>query len=796
MEYEFCGPFTQGKFIHLKSLSNYDGTIFTNRTGFVAESSFSFQSDMLIDESAVKNRENRSNFHTSASMRVEFDDCILSLSFEGKISGSNAGILSPLLTRKFKWIAGNSKLGFYAVEDDEKLSVYHWNPNVNPVPRFQHGFVGLKIVKIHTGCDFAVGLTSEGVCYSWKNASEFPEIVANLPLIKSIACGFGHIAALTADPSPKLFTWGMNTHGQLGRDSELSSSDSREEVHLGFLSSKPTKVHCGDFFTIIELEDGSIWLTGRFPVAKEFLKNPITCLSSYPRRQLSEDPPFHTLGFLEFASASDAVFVSSRSILLRKKIKVEEIQPTSLSQSMGGLLTGKISAEPTQGEVVAVIEPASGALGIEIPVKVINGMNFKIKVPGNCFCAGQASLKIGVRTTNEDAQSNRTIWMDPIQIEVLPEIRVISMAPAAINFGKKQNFLLATDSTSLEISQSQIVVQVQISGEAKPTEANEASLFFEPEQYTFVFPGFVSSSNEIAVNLPSFSDLLPTGGKFQPSIVSLQVSLDGGSVFSSSFETDFYELKSDVDAVIEPKLLGPISQLLVDVSDAAHDSPVIPFSISLPCKCTSLGKTLPLVKFQDHILKTPIEMATEGNKLRFNFNLAPEILASISSFGLNPIFVSLNNGSEWVFTGNLAIFESFNCTTLSEPTIASGTKVALLIASSPEVGLTLETLKDQKVTFKVSWTEQPAPPAKGKGAAAAAAAAAEVAPIPHEFLFALSEWFKDEINGRLAINFEIPADLNVSDQTCKIEGDFLGMKFIVAESILINPPIKSTNKKK
>jgi regulator of chromosome condensation len=103
--------------------------------------------------------------------------------------------------------------------------------------------------------------------------------------IVDVAVGGMHVAALDYDG--KIWTWGVNDQGSLGRDTKMDTkdvamkdddSDSDDEDDLNPLESKPglvqgfpdgvkaVKMACGDSISVAIAEDGKVYSWGTFRV--------------------------------------------------------------------------------------------------------------------------------------------------------------------------------------------------------------------------------------------------------------------------------------------------------------------------------------------------------------------------------------------------------------------------------------------------------------------------------------------------------------------------------------------------
>lgn len=75
---------------------------------------------------------------------------------------------------------------------------------------------------------------------------------------KQISCGYYHTAAIKTDGS--LWTWGLNNYGQLGNNSQTSTSSPVQTVAGG---SNWKKVVCGYHGTVALKTDGTLWAWGQ-----------------------------------------------------------------------------------------------------------------------------------------------------------------------------------------------------------------------------------------------------------------------------------------------------------------------------------------------------------------------------------------------------------------------------------------------------------------------------------------------------------------------------------------------------
>lgn len=142
-----------------------------------------------------------------------------------------------------------------------------------------------NIIDVSFGIDHAIALTGDGNLYSWGSSKwgqvglgASPQNPLKPTLIKaglssktitSITCGSSHSACLTT--SGDVYTWGRGFEGQTGHASsalEESVNDVITSVQLlpkcvsAFVKNPVKVVECGEKFTIVVCEDGSVWSWG------------------------------------------------------------------------------------------------------------------------------------------------------------------------------------------------------------------------------------------------------------------------------------------------------------------------------------------------------------------------------------------------------------------------------------------------------------------------------------------------------------------------------------------------------
>ncbi|KAL4499947.1 hypothetical protein ABPG72_015296 [Tetrahymena utriculariae] len=130
-----------------------------------------------------------------------------------------------------------------------------------------------QIVQFALGSFHSAAITNNGRLFTWGRDSNgqlghgqakadiFPKEVQALQniYIVSVACGEGHTLALSKNND--LFSWGLNSSGQLGRVSDsLKSSDPKKIV---FFEDKSIKqIACGSKHSLVLLQDGTVYSWG------------------------------------------------------------------------------------------------------------------------------------------------------------------------------------------------------------------------------------------------------------------------------------------------------------------------------------------------------------------------------------------------------------------------------------------------------------------------------------------------------------------------------------------------------
>ncbi len=90
-----------------------------------------------------------------------------------------------------------------------------------------------------------------------------PMVVPDLDGVESVCAGYFHSAAMGADNQIRL--WGRNFEGQCGGGESSPGTHTTPRIPAklpGRLPGAPVAIACGYHFTLVQLDDGSIWGTG------------------------------------------------------------------------------------------------------------------------------------------------------------------------------------------------------------------------------------------------------------------------------------------------------------------------------------------------------------------------------------------------------------------------------------------------------------------------------------------------------------------------------------------------------
>lgn len=113
-----------------------------------------------------------------------------------------------------------------------------------------------NVISISCGMNRTVLLTRDGSLFMCEPTVPEP-VKIPIDFVLSMVCGDHHTLALTADG---LYTWGLNTHGQLGDGTTVSSY---EPKRINVETTRIVKMAAGMYFSIIVTDNGELYGWGR-----------------------------------------------------------------------------------------------------------------------------------------------------------------------------------------------------------------------------------------------------------------------------------------------------------------------------------------------------------------------------------------------------------------------------------------------------------------------------------------------------------------------------------------------------
>ena len=296
--------------------------------------------------------------------------------------------LACLRSRGISYIASNKSVSFVISKTGD---VYSWGDNSNGIacllsnhavsPKYSAVLSKLKISKISCGENHCLGLTGQGRLYSWgdndcgqlgvgRSACKGPVLVMDKNCT-AIACGYAHSMAICDN---KLFTWGLNSHGQLGIGKLTHAECTPQQVPR---SHGCFKIAAGSLFSIF-LRDNVVFLAGRIPAGKNIFEKETyngkdiqlssmmddpsefffkSSFHEYPRRILTNDPPYHSRGFvgpLDYEKAAgeiiDIVCGSTFAIFIAKSV-ILNVSPSSCLRKGGSIVTLSVTSLTGLGDI-------------------------------------------------------------------------------------------------------------------------------------------------------------------------------------------------------------------------------------------------------------------------------------------------------------------------------------------------------------------------------------------------------------------------------------------------------------
>jgi len=165
---------------------------------------------------------------------------------------------------------------------------------VETVPRFASSVTPFRITSVSCGNAHVLACTESSQCIAWgentcgqlglgqKSKSVYkPQVVTAIPThVTAVSAGWAHSVAVATDG--RVFTWGLNTHGQLG----IGDTVSKFAVHLVHALDGKHKVataKASRTFTVFRTEDCQALICGSIPRSH-------TDPNNLPRRAGESDP--------------------------------------------------------------------------------------------------------------------------------------------------------------------------------------------------------------------------------------------------------------------------------------------------------------------------------------------------------------------------------------------------------------------------------------------------------------------------------------------------------------------------
>jgi len=279
-----------------------------------------------------------------------------SLGHGGNKSVTTATLIPALRDRPVKFVAAGPRISLAITENGD---VYTWGESLRGelgqfsplevVPKFAPLLSRLRVMQVAFGNEHAVACTEGRTCVTWgdnsagqignghKSVRSYkPYEVEGLDLVVSVAAGWGHCAAITGEGD--LYTWGLNSHGQLG----LGDTDARytPQCVRGVGGGEVKQVSCGQAMTIVRTSEEIPYIMGKLPAyAKD--KQPPVARDAYglaleptelPRRVGEDDPDGCALGPLALplplpSPSIATVVASNKAILAFARSAVYKVAP-------------------------------------------------------------------------------------------------------------------------------------------------------------------------------------------------------------------------------------------------------------------------------------------------------------------------------------------------------------------------------------------------------------------------------------------------------------------------------------
>mmetsp|Transcript_19067 Transcript_19067/g.44549 ORF Transcript_19067/g.44549 Transcript_19067/m.44549 type:complete len:1046 (-) Transcript_19067:26-3163(-) len=212
--------------------------------------------------------------------------------------------IPALKGRNVKLIAAGPQFSVAVTHDGD---VYSWgfalkgesgmSSQVDAVPRFASPVAQFRVAEVSCGNGHVVARTETQQCITWgentcgqlglgqkAKPTHKPQVIDTIPtLVSRVAAGWAHSVAIS--PQGHAFSWGLNSHGQLG----LGDTATRYAPHLLHdlhSQHKVDQVLAAHAFTVFRTTSSSVLLCGRVPGCPD-LEEAVGA----PRRQGDRDPP-------------------------------------------------------------------------------------------------------------------------------------------------------------------------------------------------------------------------------------------------------------------------------------------------------------------------------------------------------------------------------------------------------------------------------------------------------------------------------------------------------------------------
>merc|ERR1711871_383133 len=131
--------------------------------------------------------------------------------------------------------------------------------------------MGHTITTLDAGSKFTVAVTSAGKMFAWGENREGQLALPKSSCVRKpkqifapamdddvvtdVACGWGHVVAKSDNGT--LFSWGLNSHGQLGR--EADKFDYQPKPIKALIDVPVSQVRCGSHYSVALADSGAVY---------------------------------------------------------------------------------------------------------------------------------------------------------------------------------------------------------------------------------------------------------------------------------------------------------------------------------------------------------------------------------------------------------------------------------------------------------------------------------------------------------------------------------------------------------